>query len=159
MQLMELGLTDAMVGWVVLALLFAVLEVFTVGFFWCFFAIGALVAALSSLVVSGLLPQSIIFVIASLGLVVMARPLLKTTFKVGDKPSVDSNVSALLNTSARVLEPVDRYTGKVKASHTGEVWSAYLANPSDETIPANAEAIIVKVDGAKLAVQLATGNS
>lgn len=155
---MELGLTNAMVGWVVLALLFGLLEVFTVGFFCCFFAIGALVAALASLVVPGLLGQSIIFVMSSLALVFMARPLLKTTFKVGDKLTVESNVAALLNTSALVLEPVDRYKGRVKANHTGEIWSAYLVDPSDEAIPVNAEAIIVKVDGAKLAVRLAKGD-
>lgn len=151
---MELGLSSAMVGWVLLALLLGIIEIFTVGFFCCFFAIGALVAALASLLIVGLLPQSIIFVVSSLALVFLARPLLQKTFKVGSRPAVDSNVSALLNTAVLVLEPVDKYKGKVKVTHTGEVWTAYLANPGDEVLPVDAEAIIVKVDGAKLAIQL-----
>ncbi len=149
---MELGMSNVMLGWVALALLLGIIEVFTVGFFVCFFAIGALIAALASLFIPGLLGQTVVFVLSSLLMVWWARPVLTKAFKVGNRPAVDSNVSALINTAVLVLEPVDKYTGKVKVTHTGEVWSAYLADGVGETIPAGQEALIVKVDGAKLAV-------
>lgn len=148
----DFGLSDVMLGWIVLALLLGIVEIFTVGFFFCFFAFGALIAAIASLFVPGLVPQTIIFVISSLALVFLARPLLKKTFKVGNRPAVDSNVSALLNTTVYILEDVDKYRGKVKVTHTGEVWSAYLADENGAVLPAGQEAIIIKVDGAKLAI-------
>lgn len=149
---MELGMSNVMLGWVTLALLLGIIEVFTVGFFVCFFAIGALIAALASLFIPGLLGQTVVFVLSSLLMVWWARPVLTRTFKVGNRPAVESNVSALLNTAVLVLEPVDKYTGKVKVTHTGEVWTAYLADQAGDNIPAGQEAVIVKVDGAKLAV-------
>lgn len=149
---MELGMSNAMLGWVALALLLGIVEVFTVGFFMCFFAIGALIAALASLFIPGMVGQTIVFVLSSLILVWLARPVLKKAFKVGNRPAVESNVSALINTTVLVLEPVDKYAGKVKVTHTGEVWTAYLADERGVIIPAGQEALIVKVDGAKLAV-------
>ena len=89
-----------MLGWIVLGLLLGIVEIFTVGFFFCFFAFGALITAIASLFVTGLVPQTIIFVVASLALVFWARPLLKNTFKVGNRPAVDSNVSAPTRESA-----------------------------------------------------------
>ncbi|WP_303673222.1 NfeD family protein [Vampirovibrio chlorellavorus] len=145
-------MSNVMLGWVALALLLGIIEVFTVGFFVCFFALGALIAALASLFIPGLLGQTLVFVLSSLLMVWWARPVLTKAFKVGNRPAVESNVSALLNTVVLVLEPVDKYTGKVKVTHTGEVWTAYLANEDGETIPVGQEALIVKVDGAKLAV-------
>jgi membrane protein implicated in regulation of membrane protease activity len=149
---MEFGLSQEMLAWVVIALLLAIIEVFTVGFFFCFFAIGALVTAVATLFVTGVVPQTVIFVLTSLLLVFMARPLLKKTFNVRSRPTVDSNISALLNTTVFVLEDVDKYKGKVKVTHTGEVWSAYLADEKGTTILAGEEAVILKVDGAKLAI-------
>ncbi len=149
---MELGMSNVMLGWIVLALLLGIVEVFTVGFFMCFFAIGALIAALASLFIPGLLGQTLVFVLSSLLMVWLARPVLKKTFKVGNRPAVDSNVSALINTTVLALEPVDKYAGKVKVTHTGEVWTAYLADERGDIILAGQEALIVKVDGAKLAV-------
>jgi membrane protein implicated in regulation of membrane protease activity len=149
---MELGLSQGMLTWIVIALLLAIIEVVTVGFFFCFFAIGALVTAVATLFVTGVMPQTVIFVLTSLLLVFMARPLLKKTFNVRSRPSVDSNISALLNTTVYVLEDTDKYKGKVKVAHTGEVWSAYLADEKGATLTAGEEATILKVDGAKLAI-------
>lgn len=150
---MEMGMSNAMLGWVALALLLGIIEVLTVGFFVCFFAIGALITALASWVVPDLLGQVVIFVLSSLALVWWARPMLTQAFQVGNRPLLDSNVSALQGAVVLVLEPVDKYTGKVKVTHTGEVWTAYLADDQlSEAIPAGQEAVIIKVDGAKLAV-------
>ncbi|WP_373532773.1 NfeD family protein [Vampirovibrio sp.] len=149
---MELGLSQDMLTWMVIALLLGIIEVFTVGFFFCFFAVGALVTAVATLFVTGVVPQTVIFVLVSLLLVWMARPLLKKMFNVRSRPAMNSNVSALLNTTVYVLEAVDKYQGRVKVTHTGELWSAYLADGNGATIPAGQEAIILKVDGAKLAV-------
>lgn len=149
---MELGLSQGMLTWIVIALLLAIIEVVTVGFFFCFFAIGALVTAVATLFITGVVPQTVIFVLSSLLLVFMARPLLKKTFNVRSRPTVDSNISALLNTTVYVLEDVDKYKGKVKVAHTGEAWSAYLADENGATLPVGEEGTILKVDGAKLAI-------
>lgn len=138
--------------WLGLAILLGVVEIATVGFFFVFFAVGALVAALATLFTDSMIMQSLVFVLASCLLVLFARPFFQKMLKLGDKPK-PSNVSALIGAEVLVLEDVDKYQGKVKVVHTGEVWSAFLADAGAAVLAVGSAGRIVKIDGAKLAVQ------
>jgi membrane protein implicated in regulation of membrane protease activity len=141
--------------WVGLAILFGIIELVSPGFFFIFLAGGAAIAALIALWSDSIGLQATIFLITSTLLTIFARPILRKTLNIGDRPAVASNVHALIGTEALVLENVDKYSGKVKVIHTGEVWTAYLTQPSEgEILPAGSPAEIVQVDGAKLAVRL-----
>lgn len=137
--------------WIGIAILLGIFEVFTAGFFFAFFAFGALVAALVSLWAVSPLWTTLVFVVASLLFVAFARPIFRKTLKIGDQPKFTSNVSALIGVDVLVLEPVDQFQGKVKVVSTGEVWSAY--QEADQTLPPNSIATIDRVDGAKLVVK------
>lgn len=143
-----------MVVWLALAIILGIAEIFTVGFFVIFFALGALVAAATCFLTDSTIIQTVVFVVASVLMVWLGRPVLKKNFKVGDKPAHESNVGALIGAEALVLEEVDQYRGKVKVVHTGETWTAYLSpDYTQEILPVGSPALIEKVDGAKLAVR------
>lgn len=143
--------------WALTAIVMVIIEVLTVGFFCLFFAIGAIITAFAAYGMPGdYTGQMFLFVGSSFLVLLIARPMMKKAFRVGEKPILDSNASALIDKAALVVEPIQRYQGKVKVVHTGEVWSAYLAADVPEAIeeiPAGHEVMIVQVDGAKLAVR------
>ncbi len=143
-----------MAVWIGIAILLGIVEIMTPGsFFFLFFALGALVASVASLTIDSVLIQTLVFIAVSVVLVLFARPILKRTLNIGDQPKFPSNVSALINTDVLVLEDVDRYKGKVKVAHTGEVWSAYMNPPHDGAIlTIGSVGTISKIDGAKLAI-------
>jgi membrane protein implicated in regulation of membrane protease activity len=151
-------LTDLPAGtaiWIGIAILLGLFEIFTAGFFFIFFAFGALVAALASLWLKSLLLEVVIFVAASLLFVLFARPVFRKALKITDQPQHVSNVNALIGVDVLVLEPVDRLQGKVKVTNTGEVWSAYLDDASSgtgQTLAADSLGVILKIDGAKLVI-------
>jgi membrane protein implicated in regulation of membrane protease activity len=140
--------------WVVIAIVLGICEIFTAGFFIMFFALGALVAAVATLFNPTYPLQIGIFIVASLLLVFYARPLLKKTLNIQETPFKDSNVAALVGKEVLVLETLEKYQGKVKVVHTGEIWTAYLSENADVAqLEAGREGVIVKVDGAKLSVR------
>jgi membrane protein implicated in regulation of membrane protease activity len=137
-----------------LAVLFGLVELATSGFFFIFFAGGALTAAAVAMGIHSPLIQTGVFLADSIALTLFARPVLRKALNVGDRPAKASNVHALIGKEVLVLETVDKYVGKVKVVHTGEVWSAYLAQPAeDDTLEINLQGEIVHVDGAKLAIR------
>lgn len=142
--------------WVVIAVALAILEIFTAGFFALFFAMGAILTALIAIFFSDLNLQLMVFLIASVICLLVGRPLLKKLFKLEEGPVKASNVSALLGEAVLALQPVTRYSGRVRVLHSGEVWSAYLKTEGDEAeeqIAEGQEGIVLSVDGAKLVIQ------
>lgn len=151
---MDFGIPPAMTVWLGLAIVFGTLEILSAGFFFIFFAGGALIAALLSIWVDSVMIQSVVFVVVSLLNLALARPLLKKTLQIGDRPPQESAVSALIGAEILVTETVDKYQGKAKVIHTGEIWSAYMAPGFENTVlEAGQPGEIVKVDGAKLAIR------
>jgi len=140
--------------WGALALLFLVIEVLTHGFFFMFFAIGAAIAAGVALLTPSLGVQAGLFVAVSLLTCIFVRPILKRALNLSDKPRVLSNVDALPGEPVLALEGVTRHQGRVKVVHTGEVWSAYMDDSvTSESLSEGQEGVVVKVDGAKLAIR------
>jgi membrane protein implicated in regulation of membrane protease activity len=151
---MDSLMSTPLVIWLGLALLFGIIELLTVGFFFVFFAVGALVAGLASLIMPSALGQVAVFIVVSMASVLFARPFLKNTLNMGDRPAKESNAAALVGTEVLVLEDVDKYQGRVKVVHNGEVWTAYLAEPQEgEVLPAGNPGLVAQVDGSKLAVR------
>lgn len=142
-----------LVLWLAVAVVCGLLEIFTAGFFFLFLAGGALVTAFASLFAPSLLTQGVIFAVASLLLILYARPILKRTINISDKPRFESNVDALVGQEVLVLERVNRYQGRVKVLGTGEVWTAYMSDAGEDLVLEEGSAgVVMRVDGAKLAV-------
>ncbi len=96
--------------WVIIALVFFIIEFFTSGFAVACFSIGALAAAIGSACHGSLLWQIILFAVFSFLAFVFVRPLVLKYFfkKNGDK---QTNVNALIGKRGKVSSDIDPEKG------------------------------------------------
>lgn len=135
--------------WLIAAGIFFVAEIMTTGFLIFWLAIGALLAMIVSFITESILIQTIVFVITSIILIFLTKPLINKYISKSDAPSTNSY--SLLGKHGIVtiaIEPL-KAVGQVKVN--GEVWSAKSDN--NEIIPENSEIEVLKIDGVKLIVK------
>jgi membrane protein implicated in regulation of membrane protease activity len=110
----------AWVVWLVAAALLAVGEVLTLGLVVGLVALGAVAGALAALAGAGVVLQTIAFLVASVALLGVVRPIARAHLR--QPRSLRTGTAALVGARALVLERVDLHGGRVKIG--GEVWSA-----------------------------------
>ncbi|WP_372515955.1 NfeD family protein [Streptantibioticus silvisoli] len=111
------------------------------------FVIGAVAAALSSVLGAGGVLQVIVFLAVSVSLVTVVRAV--AVRHRDTRPELRTGIDALKGRSALVLERVDNRTGRVKLG--GEIWSA---RSYDATLvfEAGQEVDVVEIEGATAVV-------
>lgn len=145
---MDLLLSNMPVFWLVAAIIFGVIEALTMGLLTIWFAGGALIALLSSLLHVPIGLQVIIFIVASIALLVLTRRIFVDKLKTG---KVKTNVDALIGKTAIVtsdLRPLE--VGRVTVS--GQEWSAVLED-EDKTCISGTKVTIQSIEGVKLIVK------
>ena len=131
------------VFWIVVAALFAVGEIFTLGLFLAPFAGGALVAALVDGVGGGLPLSLVAFLVAAAVLLAALRPLARSHKRM---PALSrTGTDALIGRDAMVLERLTGTGGTVKLE--GEVWTARPYD-ADEVIEPGARVTVMEIRGA-----------
>ncbi len=131
------------VFWIILAAVFAVGEIATLGFFLAPFAGGALVAALVDGVGGGTGASLAAFIVASAVLLLALRPLARSHKRM---PLLTrTGTDALVGRPATVLEQVTGEAGCVKLE--GEVWTARPYDGS-EVIEPGAKVTVIEIRGA-----------
>ena len=133
--------------WLIIAGLCLVIEIYTVGFFIFWFGIGAFVALLVSFITNNLFIQVVVFLVTSLLLVILTKPLMKKFIK--NEKTVPTNFFSLSGKQGIVTKKIDNLnsTGQVKVN--GELWSAI----SDEDIEKDTKVKVLSIDGVKLKVE------
>jgi membrane protein implicated in regulation of membrane protease activity len=136
--------------WLGVALAAGVGEVLTVDFILLMIGGGALGAALSAGLGVPFPVQVVVFAVATIVLLVTARPPLKHW--AARTPVHITNTGALVGRDAVVLTPVSGTTGEVKLA--GEVWTAR----SGEAYPLEpgSAVVVVRIEGATAIVAPAT---
>lgn len=136
--------------WLVIAGLFFVIEMLTVGFFVFWFGIGALVAMLSSFIFpDNIILQCSVFVISSVILLLLTKPLVDKFTKKDKK--IETNVFSIIGKKGIVIEDINPTVGIGQIKVSGEVWSAKTVD--GEKLEKGSEITIVKVDGVKAVVE------
>jgi membrane protein implicated in regulation of membrane protease activity len=145
--------------WLILAGVFAVMEVLTLAFFAAFLAAAALGAALASAIGLPLLWQTVIF--AALGLlgVLGARPVVLRTVRSRREPQLESGADAMVGQRAVLQEAIEGLDRPGHVFIAGEKWPAITADGS--VLPANTHIVVVALKSTTLVVQPApqTGRS
>jgi membrane protein implicated in regulation of membrane protease activity len=131
------------VWWMVAAGALAVGEIFTMGFFLGPIAVAAVLAAVVAAVGIDLPVQWIVFIAASLGSLVVLRPIARRHLRT--PPRIRTGTAALVGGPATVVERVDRSGGCVKIG--GEIWTA-RAYDEDASFEPGARVEVMKIDGA-----------
>ena len=134
---------DEWVWWMIAAGVLAVGEIATMGFFLGPIAIAATLAAIVALVGGGVAAQWIVFIAASLGSLLLLRPIARRHLRT--PATLRTGTAALVGSSAVVLQRVDRDGGQVKIG--GEVWTA-RAYDEDDAFEPGARVEVMKIDGA-----------
>ncbi len=136
---------DDWVLWLILAVVFAVGEIATLGFFLAPFAAGAAVAAVVSAAGAGLVLSLAIFLAIAAGLLVALRPLARSYRKT--PPQIRTGTAALVGRDATVVERIANHEGAGCVKIDGEVWTArsYI---DDEVYEAGTRVQVVEIRGA-----------
>jgi membrane protein implicated in regulation of membrane protease activity len=136
---------DPWVIWLIAAVVFAVGEIATLGFFLAPFAGGALVAALVSAAGGGDLISLLVFLLVSGVLLAALRPLARSHRRM--PAQLRTGTAALVGRTAMVLERIsnDDGTGCVKLE--GETWTA-RAYDEDVVIEPGKRVHVIEIRGA-----------
>ena len=134
--------------WLIIAGLFFVGEIATVGFLIFWFGIGALIAMIVSFFTSNIIIQTTIFVISSTILIFATKPFVK---KFADVKKTNTNVYSIIGKKALVIKTIDPIHSVGQKKINGEVWTAESEN--NQVIYEGSEVEILEIKGVKAIVK------
>lgn len=135
--------------WLILAGIFLIFEILTVGFLVFWLSIGSLFAMVTSFFTDNIFIQTVVFVVSSTILIFATKPFVKKFAQT--KNTTKTNVYSVIGKIGIVTQEINsiQATGQIKVN--GEVWSAIGENNSS-IIPKGSEVKILKVNGVKAIV-------
>ena len=133
--------------WLVLMVVFLIAEALTVATVSLWFAAGALVALLVSLLGLHVWLQVALFLVVSGGLLACLRPMVKRHFTPKLTPT---NVDAIVGTRGVVTAEVDNVCAAGQVKLNGMDWSARSTDGS--IIPAGTQVKVDRIEGVKVFV-------
>ncbi|MDP9293962.1 MAG: NfeD family protein [Actinomycetota bacterium] len=136
---------DPWVLWLIAAVVLAVGEIATMGFFLAPFAAGGLVAALISATGAGTAISLVVFLAVSVVALAALRPIARSHLRT--PAQLRTGTSALVGSNAMVLERIANREGVGCVRIGGEVWTA-RAYDEDEVIDAGRQVQVVEIRGA-----------
>lgn len=133
--------------WFAIAVLLAVIEMFSLDLVLLMFAIGAGAAAIVAGFGAPFWLAIIVFAAVSGFLLLLVRPPLVEKLHAG--PTLKQGHDHEVGQRGIVVEPVDRYNGRIRLS--GDIWSARTDDPA-LTLDVGAEVDVTAIDGATAVV-------
>lgn len=113
--------------WILIALAFFILEIFTAGFAVACFSFGAVGSAIGALCGLTLIWQLVIFAVVSLLALIFVRPLVVKVF-YKKSAGAQTNADAIIGRTGRVSETIDPAAGKGRVALDGDDWKAVSEN-------------------------------
>lgn len=135
--------------WLIIFVVLLLIEIFTMGLTTIWFAAGALAAFLAGTAGFDLVIQILVFVIVSVVLLILTRPL---AVKYLNNASQKTNAESLIGQHALVLEDIDTLKAEGRVEVGGQNWSAKTDEP-DGKIPKNTVVTVEGIQGVKLIVR------
>ena len=142
-------MSEMMVVWLIILILAIIVEVISLGLTSIWFAGGAIVAILATLLHANVPIQVALFVISSLLLLYFTRPLAVKYF---NKDRIKTNVETLIGRQAVVISEIDNLQGIGQVTVGGQEWSARSVDERKQ-IPVGAVVEIIAINGVKLIVR------
>lgn len=136
-------------GWLIVFIILIVIEIFTMGLTTIWFAGGALAALLMAFIGLSLPVQVGVFIIVSVILLVVTRPIAVKYF---NKERLKTNADSLIGQQALVLQDVDTLHAAGLVGVNGQEWSARTEEPNG-FIPKDRIVLIEGIRGVKLIVK------
>ena len=134
--------------WLIVAGIFLVIEIATVGFLVFWFGIGALFAMITSFFTDNLIIQTVVFILSSTVLLFFTRPFVN---KFSPKEKVKTNAFSIIGKKGIVTQTINPITGEGQVKIGSEVWSA--KSSEDVKIEKGLEVEVLDIDGVKAVVR------
>ena len=141
-------LSNKSIVWVVLMVVFLVVEAATAGLTCIWFAIGSLAALIAALFDAQLWLQIVWFLVISFVTLYFTRPLVK---KYVNSRSQPTNADMVIGKEALVTEDIDNVEATGAVSVGGKVWTARSADGG--RIKSGAVVSVLRIEGVKLIVE------
>ena len=135
--------------WLIIAGICAIIEIGTIGFLFIWFAVAALVSCIFSLFISNVIIQTAIFVIVSIILILLTKPL---TQKFTKNDNHITNINRIIGKTGIVKKEITPISNGL-ISLNGDLWTAVLDVHYKETIPVDSTVEILDIDGVKVIVK------
>ena len=135
--------------WLIIAGIFFIGEIMTVGFLLFWFGFGSLAAMIVSFFTTNIIIQTSVFLIISVLLLLITKPFVKKF--VDKKPTVITNAYNIIGKKAIVLEDIDPIQSKGLVKIGTETWSA--ESEADEKISKDTEVEVTAIKGVKAVVK------
>lgn len=135
--------------WIGFVIFMLLCEGFTTQLVSIWFAVGALCAAVSSLITSFVLVQVIVFIVVTCGTLIATKPLVDK-YKKGHK-EVKTNSDRLIGQTGVMLTDIDTLEAVGQLKVSGEVWTAKLKNPTP--VKKDDKVKILAIEGVKMIVE------
>lgn len=136
--------------WLVIAVVFGVIEAMTATLVTIWFAASALITALLAIFVNNTFVLFTVFVVLSAVLVAATRPVTKRFL---NKKAVATNADRIILAKGTVLKRLDPIQNTGQVSVMGQVWSAKSAD--GEAIEVGTTVIVKALEGVRVVVEKA----
>ena len=137
------------IWWLILMIVFIIIEIATLGLCTIWFAGGALAAFLTSLVNLPLLGQLVVFVVVSAALFILVRPSVARKFNQNREMT---NVDSIIGEYAVVTRRIHNLDGEGQVMLKGMEWTARTVD-DNLVLEEGTKVIIRAVEGVKLIVE------
>lgn len=134
--------------WLILAGIFVIAEIATVGFLIFWLSLGSLCAMLTSFFTDNIIIQTAVFVVTSVLFIFLTRPLAKKLAKTDN--TFVTNAFSIIGKKAIVIKEINPTLGVGQIKIDGQVWTAKSTN--EEIISEGTEVLILNIDGVKAVV-------
>lgn len=142
-------MNEMIMVWLVILILMIVFELISLGLTTIWFAGGAIVALIATVLQANLTVQIVLFLVVSLLLLYFTRPVAVKYF---NKDREKTNVESLIGRQAIVVGEIDNLQGIGVVSVGGQEWSARNRD-GEEVLPVGTVVEITAVSGVKLIVR------
>lgn len=138
--------------WILIAVIFAVIEAFTMGLTTIWFTVGGVAACFIALIGGPLMVQGIVFLSVSIILLYFTRPFAEKRLRIGHEKN---NLDLMIGKIGLVVEDILPFnTGQVKVG--GQIWTA-ISSDNNNIIRKEKIVKIIKIEGVKLIVEQLEG--
>ncbi|WP_167955798.1 NfeD family protein [Anaerosporobacter faecicola] len=134
--------------WLIAVAVLLIIEITTLGLTTIWFAGGALIAFLASILGASYLIQFLLFVVVSVILLCFTRPIAIRYF---NNHRARTNYESIIGQKAKVTSTIDNFNQTGSANVNGQEWTA-RAEREDEIIQEGTMVKVVAIKGVKLIV-------
>jgi len=138
----------ATIFWLIAFVILLVIEIITLGLTTVWFALGAIAAFLAAYVGTSILVQIIVFLVVSIALLIVTRPIVMKHF---NQKRERTNAESLIGQRAIVIETIDSIHSVGRVEVNGMEWAA--KTDESDVIEKDTIVSIKGIQGVKLIVE------